>query len=83
MQATLTLSLTIVDSLGIVTTSLPGGVVGQPYSVQCNPSGGVAPYTWSATNLPAGLSMSTDGLISGTPTAAGTGDVTITVTDAS
>lgn len=83
MQATLTLSLTIVDSLGITTTTLPNGVVGQPYSVQCNVTGGTPPYTWSATNLPPGLSISADGLISGTPTASGTGDVTLTVTDAS
>ena len=83
MQATLTLSLTILNQLGVVTVSLPNGVVGQAYSLQCNATGGLAPYVWSATNLPAGLSISSGGLISGTPTGAGSGNVTLTVTDAS
>ena len=83
MQATLTLSLTILNPLGIVTTTLPTGVVGQPYSLQCQVTGGTSPYTWTAANLPTGLTCTTGGLISGTPTEAGTGDVTLTVTDAS
>jgi predicted extracellular nuclease len=44
-------------------------------------SGGTAPYTWTATGLPAGLAISTDGTISGTATAAGTSSVTATATD--
>ncbi|KUN29900.1 peptidase M4 [Streptomyces antibioticus] len=40
-----------------------------------------AALTYEATGLPAGLSISPTGLISGTPTAVGTSDVTITVTD--
>ncbi|WP_239133504.1 ExeM/NucH family extracellular endonuclease [Rugosimonospora africana] len=44
-------------------------------------SGGTAPYTWTATGLPAGLSISPDGTISGTPTDAGTSSVTVTATD--
>ncbi|WP_181799591.1 alkaline phosphatase family protein [Kitasatospora acidiphila] len=38
--------------------------------------------SYTATGLPAGLSMSADGLISGTPTAAGSSTVTVTGTDA-
>ncbi|MFT4082316.1 MAG: ExeM/NucH family extracellular endonuclease [Nocardioides sp.] len=45
-------------------------------------TGGTTPYTWSATGLPDGLSVSTDGVVSGTPTTAGTSSVTATVTDA-
>ncbi|WP_223297567.1 extracellular catalytic domain type 1 short-chain-length polyhydroxyalkanoate depolymerase [Catenulispora acidiphila] len=37
--------------------------------------------TYSATGLPAGLSISSSGLISGTPTAAGTSTSTVTATD--
>lgn len=44
-------------------------------------SGGTAPYTWTATGLPAGLAISAGGVISGTPTAAGTSSVTATATD--
>ncbi|HEX5401039.1 MAG TPA: ExeM/NucH family extracellular endonuclease [Pseudonocardiaceae bacterium] len=44
-------------------------------------SGGTPPYTWTATGLPAGLSISTDGIISGTPATAGTSSVTATATD--
>ncbi len=44
-------------------------------------SGGAAPYTWTATGLPAGLAIATDGVVSGTPTAAGTSPVTVTATE--
>ena len=42
-------------------------------------SGG--PYTFKATGLPAGLSISTSGTISGTPTVSGTFYYTVTITD--
>ena len=38
-------------------------------------------YTFSATGLPAGLTMSSSGTISGTPTVSGTFPYTVTVTD--
>jgi len=44
-------------------------------------SGGTAPYTWTGTGLPAGLSLSTGGVVSGTPTTAGTYNVTVTAKD--
>lgn len=53
-----------------------------PFEWQASAIGGTPPYTWSATGLPTGLSInSSTGLISGTPTAAGTFNATITVTD--
>lgn len=45
-------------------------------------SGGQSPYTYSSTALPAGLSLSSGGVLTGTPTAIGTTSVTVTVTDA-
>lgn len=70
--ATLTLTITVENPLSITTLTLPNAVVGLAYSVQLLSTGGVAPYVWSFPGLPAGLACSSSGLISGTPTAAGT-----------
>jgi hypothetical protein len=69
---------------GSVTANSPGnqtGTVGTAVSLQLSASGGTAPYTWTATGLPTGLSISSGGLISGTPTTAGTFSVTATAKD--
>ena len=73
-----------VSPVAITTTSLPGGAVGVSYSSSVGVRGGTEPYAWSITSgsLPTGLSIDpTTGLISGTPTAAGTAQFTVTVTD--
>jgi serine protease len=58
------------------------GTVGTATSLQLSASGGTPPYTWSATGLPTGLSInSSSGLISGTPSAAGTFNVGATARD--
>ncbi|SDD92502.1 ExeM/NucH family extracellular endonuclease [Nocardioides lianchengensis] len=44
-------------------------------------SGGTAPYAWSATGTPPGVTVAPDGSVSGTPTESGTFEVTATVTD--
>ncbi|WP_430715484.1 putative Ig domain-containing protein, partial [Ralstonia flaminis] len=66
-------------------SSLPAGTVGVAYSQMASASGGTAPYTYTVTagTLPAGLSLnSSTGTLSGTPTAGGTFNLTITATDA-
>lgn len=67
--------------LQIVTGSLNAGNVGAAYSATMTGTGGVTPYTWSATGLPPGLSMDGAGNITGTPTTGGSYPVTITLTD--
>jgi hypothetical protein len=57
------------------------GTVGTATSLQLSASGGTAPYTWAASGLPTGLAISGSGLISGTPSAAGTFSVTATARD--
>jgi hypothetical protein len=79
------LSITISGAvLAVTTTSLSNGTVGMAYSVTLSATGGASPYTWAETSggaLPAGLTFS-NGVISGTPTAAGTfGPYVFTVTD--
>ena len=72
------------SSLTITTTSLPGGTVGAAYSAAVLASGGATPYTYSASGLPGGLSISSNtGAITGTPaqSSIGTSSATIKVTD--
>ncbi len=73
------------SGLSITSTTLSQGVVGTAYSQTLAASGRIAPYTWSVVSgsLPAGLSLtSAGGVISGTPTAAGTSTFTVQVADA-
>ena len=57
--------------------------VGTATSLTLTASGGISPYTWTSTALPAGLSLNgSTGVISGTPTSAGTTSVTVTAHDA-
>lgn len=44
-------------------------------------TGGTSPYTWAVTGLPAGVEATSAGVVSGTPTASGTFNVTATATD--
>src|SRR5450755_2186355 len=73
---------TIAAAVAITTTSpLPGALAGTPYTQQFGATAGVSPYSWTATGQPSWLTMSTTGLLSGTPPSAGTVTFTATVTD--
>ena len=56
-------------ALNIAQFTLAQGAIGVPYRQLLVASGGLQPYTWSITSgsLPAGLTVTTDGIISGTP----------------
>lgn len=56
--------------------------VGSPYSAQLAATGGTAPYQFASSNCPAWLTLTSDGLLSGTPTDPGSGGVLIQITDA-
>ena len=65
--------------------SLPNGAVASAYSQTISASGGTAPYSFAVTAgaLPAGLSLSSGGVLSGTPTAGGSFNFSVTATDSS
>jgi hypothetical protein len=83
--ATKTLSIGIAASLSIVTTSLANATVGVSYNTGISATGGYAPYTWSvySGSLPPGVTLGSGGLLSGTPTTAGTYTFTVKVSDTS
>ncbi len=66
----------------ITTNVLPIGRVGSPYSFDLATVAAPGPISWSVTggSLPAGLTLSTTGHLSGTPTTAGSSQVTIRAT---
>jgi len=88
--ATLTVTVNSTGSAGstggsvtFTTTGLPAGTVGQNYSYQLQAQGGAGSYTYflPSGSLPSGLTLSTGGLIQGTPTIASTSNFTLEVSD--
>ncbi len=83
-STTFTIVISAAAAADVVSVTKPSelSTSGQCFSSRVSASGGVAPYTFSITSgsLPTGLSMSSSGQISGTPTAAGT-SVTVTARD--
>ena len=76
-------SVSISNALQIITASLPSGTNGQSYSQQLAANGGQPPYYWTLPggSLPPNLTLSTNGLLSGTATASGTFNFTAGVAD--
>lgn len=71
----------------VTTGALPSGKKGKTYPVvHMTGTGGMTPYTWGLADgspgLPPGLSLSTDGTLSGIPALAGTFDFMVQMTDA-
>ena len=58
---------------------MPEGTVGEPYTAKLEATGNN--ITWSASGLPDGLTLNSDGTINGTPTTAGTSTFTVTATN--
>lgn len=86
MAADYTFSFTTVPcpTITVSPATLPTGTTGTPYpATQFTQAGGTAPETWSVTlgALPPGLTLTTAGLLSGTPTDDGSFGFTIGVSD--
>ena len=81
-----TIDLTVDPPLTITTSSLPAGVLGVSFTVfpgttTLQAQNGQIPYSWTATGLPPGMTLSSTGSLGGTPSALGTFNVNATVTD--
>ena len=81
---TMAYTVRICPVISVTPASLPGAIAGTPYSQTLGGSGGTAPYSFAVTSgsLPPGTSLSAAGVLSGTPTAAGTFNFAATATDA-
>ena len=75
--------LTYKGAVTISPTALPAATYGNAYSQALTASGGTAPYTFAVApgSLPSGLTLSSSGVLSGTPTAAGSYNFTVAATD--
>lgn len=79
-----TIAIVAPAAVSITTASLPAATAGAAYSASLTVTGGIGPFTWSASGLPAGLAINpSTGAISGTPSAGGTANVSVTVNDSS
>lgn len=56
-------------------------VVGRSYAIELTVLGGMAPYTFSGTGFSSDFNISSDGIVSGTPTVPGINTASVTVTD--
>jgi hypothetical protein len=81
-SATKALSITIVAPPIITTTTLPDGIIGKEYN-KTLAADGDTPITWTieSGNIPTGLAFSANGVITGTPTTAGTFNFTVKATN--
>ncbi len=78
-------SACVFDNCPLITISpstLPAGGLNTAYNQTLTATGGSAPYSFDVISgtLPAGLSLSAAGVLSGTPTAAGTFNITVRAT---
>ncbi|MDO8034503.1 putative Ig domain-containing protein [Janthinobacterium sp. SUN128] len=84
-SATSSYTLTVgAPTITLTPATLPAATVATAYSQPLSASGGVAPYAYTVSggSLPAGLTLSSSGLLSGTPTAAGSFTLTVQAADA-
>jgi hypothetical protein len=71
-----------VAPLRVSTASLPPTRAGKPFRMRLRAAGGVVPYRWTVTGLPAGLHLAASGRVSGRPGRSGTAVAIFRVEDA-
>jgi hypothetical protein len=75
-------SITIFNPISILTSSLPAGIAGKSYGpLSLSATGGSGSYLWTAGGLPADLSITPGGVITGVPAAGGSYPIQISVAD--
>ena len=83
LEDTQTFVIRTAPLLQITTTTMSDAVVGFAYNHALTTDGGTGALTWSLASgsLPGGLTLNSEGVISGTPAAAGTSNFSVRVTD--
>ena len=82
VEKDITMKVNTYRTLIISTSTLPLRVISEAYSATLEADGGKAPYSWSASDLPEGLSIDPGtGIIAGVPVNDGTYNISITVED--
>jgi hypothetical protein len=86
-MASRTLNITVKKGMHVAPIQMPEGRANHSFSYTFQTIGGKAPFNWSWTadswsSLPSGLGLSSDGIVSGIPTAGGTFFFDLTVRDA-
>ncbi|MFN7933993.1 MAG: putative Ig domain-containing protein [Bryobacteraceae bacterium] len=80
--ATRQFTLNVRGPLDMLTTSLPAATLNTAYTFALTAVGGTTPYSWTLlSGAPAGITLSTSGVLSGTPTQAGSFNLQIRVGD--
>lgn len=79
----ITFTFVVKAPMTVTSPEPPEAIPGVPYSHQFTVTGGVAPYTFSTTNPPPGMTLSPSGELWGTPPAAGNFPMTVVVSDSS
>lgn len=85
LSGTSALQILVIEPVSVATSTLNPAAVGSAYNQSVTATGGTSPYSWSLASgsLPAGLSLSGTGAITGTPTSsAKNATFVVRVTDA-
>jgi hypothetical protein len=82
-SASASFALTTANALRVLTTSLPEVEAGSAYQVTMEATGGAPPYRWTVVDgqLPDGLGMSIEGVVSGTSSGGSSTSVVAAATD--